>query len=153
YRRRLGNRMRIVIVEGTLGAALNLGATPQHAVIGRDGRAEYGGRLVNGHMEAALIAARGGPGGAAGNKLVGGGSPAGWKGRSVRAGGLAKSGGGVGTAASAGTAATAGAAAPVGNADGRSVAPASGLGVGSSAPEFSVTALDGTRVGNKGPVV
>jgi peroxiredoxin len=70
YRKRLGIKMPIVIDDGTLGAALNLRVTPQHVVIGRDGRVQYVGHLANEPLEAALIAARGATTGAAAGKLV-----------------------------------------------------------------------------------
>lgn len=65
YRKKLGIKMPIVIDDGTLGAALHLRVTPQHVVIGRDGRVQYVGHLVSGPLEAALLAARKAPGGAA----------------------------------------------------------------------------------------
>jgi len=68
YRQRLGIKMPIVIDDGTLGAALNLRVTPQHVVIGRDGRIVYVGHLANEQLEAALVAARGA---AAGGKVAG----------------------------------------------------------------------------------
>src|ERR1700736_2111157 len=61
YRKQLGIRMPIVIDDGTLGAALNLRVTPQHVVIGRDGRIQYVGHLANDRLEAALQAARSAP--------------------------------------------------------------------------------------------
>lgn len=62
YRKQLGIRMPIVIDDGTLGAALNLRVTPQHVVIGRDGRIQYVGHLANDRLDAALQAARSAPG-------------------------------------------------------------------------------------------
>src|SRR3954467_714487 len=70
YRKRRGIRMPIVIGDGTLGTALNLRVTPQHVVIGRDGRIVYVGHLANEQLEAALAAARGGT--PAGGKVAGG---------------------------------------------------------------------------------
>jgi peroxiredoxin len=61
YRKQLGIRMPIVIDDGTLGAALNLRVTPQHVVIGRDGRIQYVGHLANDRLEAAIQAARSSP--------------------------------------------------------------------------------------------
>ena len=61
YRKQLGIKMPIVIDDGTLGAALNLRVTPQHVVIGRDGRIQYVGHLANDRLEAALQAARSSP--------------------------------------------------------------------------------------------
>jgi len=124
YRKRLGIKMPIVIDDGTLGAALNLRVTPQHVVIGRDGRVEYVGHLANEQLEAALVAARGGSAGPAAAKLTTAGSRRGTVDPAL--------GGGAG---------------------GKSAATSSGLAVGDRAPEFSATALDGTRFGDKGPVV
>jgi len=81
YRQRLGIKMPIVIDDGTLGAALNLRVTPQHVVIGRDGRIVYVGHLANEQLEAALVAARGGT--AAGGKVAGRTSGGGAAGSSV----------------------------------------------------------------------
>jgi peroxiredoxin len=61
YRQQLGIRMPIVIDDGTLGAALNLRVTPQHVVIGRDGRIQYVGHLANDRLDAAIQAARSSP--------------------------------------------------------------------------------------------
>jgi peroxiredoxin len=61
YRKQLGIRMPIVIDDGTLGAALNLRVTPQHVVIGRDGRIQYVGHLANDRLDAAIQAARASP--------------------------------------------------------------------------------------------
>jgi peroxiredoxin len=61
YRKQLGIRMPIVIDDGTLGAALNLRVTPQHVVIGRDGRIQYVGHLANERLDAAIHAARSSP--------------------------------------------------------------------------------------------
>jgi len=125
YRKRLGIRMPIVIDDGTLGSALNLRVTPQHVVIGRDGRIQYVGHLVNEQLESALVAARKVPVGAGAGGVAGGGKVAG-------AGTAAGGGEGVGGAAPA---------------------DASAHGAGDPAPAFSVTALDGRQFGNKGPVV
>ncbi|HUO81055.1 MAG TPA: redoxin family protein [Steroidobacteraceae bacterium] len=54
YRRAQGLRMPIVLDDGRLGAALRLRVTPQHVVIGRDGRIAYVGHLVNAELEEAL---------------------------------------------------------------------------------------------------
>ena len=60
YQRRLGITMPIVFdQDGHLGAAFNLRVTPQHIVIGRDGRIQYLGHLADKHLDAALLAARG----------------------------------------------------------------------------------------------
>ena len=61
YRKQLGIKMPIVIDDGTLGAALDLRVTPQHVVIGRDGRIQYVGHLANERLDAALQAARSSP--------------------------------------------------------------------------------------------
>jgi peroxiredoxin len=57
YRQRLGITMPIVIDDGSLAAALGLRVTPQHIVIGRDGRILYVGHLADGRLDAALSAA------------------------------------------------------------------------------------------------
>jgi hypothetical protein len=41
-----------------LGAAFNLRVTPQHIVIGRNGRIQYVGHLADARLDAALVAAR-----------------------------------------------------------------------------------------------
>jgi thiol-disulfide isomerase/thioredoxin len=58
YRQELGITMPIVLDDGKLGAALNLRVTPQHIVIGRDGRILYVGHLADDHLDAAVLAAR-----------------------------------------------------------------------------------------------
>jgi len=58
--------MPVVIDDGRLAAALNLRVTPQHVVIGRDGRVRYVGHLVDAALEQALADARGAPAVAAG---------------------------------------------------------------------------------------
>lgn len=63
YRQRLGIHMPIVMDDGKLAAALNLRVTPQHVVIGRDGRILYVGHLEDERLHRALqaaIAERGG---------------------------------------------------------------------------------------------
>ena len=50
--------MPIVIDDGRLGAALNLQITPQHVVIGRDGRVRYVGHLADEALDRALVEAR-----------------------------------------------------------------------------------------------
>jgi peroxiredoxin len=65
YRRKLGIKMPIVIDDGSLGEAFNLRVTPQHVIIGRDGRIQYVGHLANERLDAALVAARTASGGAA----------------------------------------------------------------------------------------
>ena len=62
YRKRLGITMPIVMDDGRVGAALHLRVTPQHIVIGRDGRIEYVGHLADATLDAALVAARKAPG-------------------------------------------------------------------------------------------
>jgi thiol-disulfide isomerase/thioredoxin len=61
YRRRVGLKMPIVIDDGRLGAALRLRVTPQHVVIGRDGRIAYVGHLADAGLEDALARARRAP--------------------------------------------------------------------------------------------
>jgi thiol-disulfide isomerase/thioredoxin len=62
YRKKLGITMPIVLDDGRVGAALHLRVTPQHIVIGRDGRIEYVGHLADASLDAALVAARKAPG-------------------------------------------------------------------------------------------
>ncbi len=61
YRQRLGITMPIVLDDGRLAAAFHLRVTPQHIVIGRDGRIQYVGHLADAHLDAALSAARANP--------------------------------------------------------------------------------------------
>jgi len=62
YRREAGLKMPIVFdADGTLGAAFNLRVTPQHVVIGRDGRIAYVGHMADARLDAALQAARKAP--------------------------------------------------------------------------------------------
>lgn len=61
YRRRLGITMPIVFDDGRAGAAFNLRVTPQHIVIGRDGRIQYVGHLADARLDAALVQARAAP--------------------------------------------------------------------------------------------
>jgi peroxiredoxin len=64
----LGLKMPTVIDDGRLAAAFNLRVTPQHVVIGRDGRIAYVGHLADDKLDAALRAAQstaGSPGGRA----------------------------------------------------------------------------------------
>lgn len=58
YQRKLGITMPIVLDDGSLGAAFHLRVTPQHIVIGRDGRIQYIGHLADPRLDAALVAAR-----------------------------------------------------------------------------------------------
>ena len=58
YRRRTGIRMPIVLDDGRLAAAFRLRVTPQHIVIGRDGRIAYVGHLADARLDRALLAAR-----------------------------------------------------------------------------------------------
>ena len=58
YRERFGIRMPIVVDDGRAGAAFHLRVTPQHVVIGRDGRIAYMGHLADEKLEAALRSAR-----------------------------------------------------------------------------------------------
>jgi peroxiredoxin len=61
YRERLHITMPIVIDDGRLAAAFHLRVTPQHIVIGRDGRIAYVGHLADARLNAALEAARTAP--------------------------------------------------------------------------------------------
>lgn len=61
YRQKLGLKMPIVLDDGSLGGALNLRVTPQHVVIGRDGKILYIGHFVDDRLETALKAARAEP--------------------------------------------------------------------------------------------
>jgi peroxiredoxin len=65
YRSKLGIKMPIVIDDGKLAEAFNLRVTPQHVIIGRDGRIQYVGHLANDRLDAALVAARTSAGSAA----------------------------------------------------------------------------------------
>jgi thiol-disulfide isomerase/thioredoxin len=58
FRRKVGIRMPLVIDDGALGTAFNLRVTPEHVVIGRDGRIQYVGHLADERLESALAAAR-----------------------------------------------------------------------------------------------
>jgi len=60
-----GLRMPIVIDDGRLAAELNLRVTPQHIVIGRDGRILYVGHLADERLHEAMKAALAEPAGAA----------------------------------------------------------------------------------------
>lgn len=54
YRAQHGLRMPIVIDDGSLAASLNLRVTPQHIVIGRDGRIQHIGHLHDKELEKVL---------------------------------------------------------------------------------------------------
>lgn len=59
YRTQLGITMPIVLDEtGRIGAAFNLRVTPQHIVIGRDGRIQYIGHHADSRLDSALAAAK-----------------------------------------------------------------------------------------------
>src|SRR5712675_2110623 len=58
YRRKMGLKMPIVVDDGRFAAALHLRVTPQHIVIGRDGRIQYVGHLADARLDAAVHAAR-----------------------------------------------------------------------------------------------
>jgi peroxiredoxin len=58
YRQKLGLTMPIVVDDGLAAAAFHLRVTPQHIVIGRDGRIEYVGHLADARLDAALRDAR-----------------------------------------------------------------------------------------------
>jgi len=53
-RARYGLRMPVVIDDGSLGRALDLRVTPQHVVIGADGRIKHVGHLHDARLEKAL---------------------------------------------------------------------------------------------------
>ncbi|MBS0396538.1 MAG: redoxin domain-containing protein [Proteobacteria bacterium] len=57
FRRAVGLQMPVVRDDGTAAAALHLRVTPQHVVIGRDGRILYVGHQADARLEAALSAA------------------------------------------------------------------------------------------------
>lgn len=78
----LGMTMPIVFdQDGRLGAAFHLRVTPQHIIIGRDGRIQYVGHLADERLNAALVAARS-PGGHGGHGGDGGrASPSGTRGQ------------------------------------------------------------------------
>ena len=61
YRREMHLTVPIVLDDGRLGEAFNLRVTPQHIVIGRDGRILYVGHLADEQLAAALQAARAAP--------------------------------------------------------------------------------------------
>jgi peroxiredoxin len=65
YQRKLGITMPIVLDDGRAGAAFHLRVTPQHIVIGRDGRILYVGHLADARLDEALVAARAAPANAA----------------------------------------------------------------------------------------
>ena len=54
YRREHGLKMPVVIDDGTLAGPLNLRVTPQHVVIGRDGRVLYVGHLEDEQLQRAF---------------------------------------------------------------------------------------------------
>ena len=58
YRRELGLTMPIVRDDGRLAAAFKLRVTPQHIIIGRDGRIVYVGHLADARVDEALRIAR-----------------------------------------------------------------------------------------------
>ncbi|WP_267225182.1 TlpA family protein disulfide reductase [Dyella silvae] len=58
YRQAVGLSMPIVFDDGTLDEAFHLRVTPQHVVIGRDGRILYVGHEANDKLDAALAQAR-----------------------------------------------------------------------------------------------
>src|SRR5271169_4446330 len=59
YQKQLGITMPIVFDgDAALAAAFNVRVTPQHIVIGRDGRIQYVGHLADERLDAALITAR-----------------------------------------------------------------------------------------------
>lgn len=76
YRQKLGITMPIVLDDGHAGAAFNLRVTPQHIVIGRDGRIQYVGHLADARLDAALVAARAAPVASAADAAAGPSNPA-----------------------------------------------------------------------------
>jgi len=54
YSKQMGLRMPIVMDDGSLGALFNLRVTPQHVLIGRDGRITYVGHLADQQLDVAL---------------------------------------------------------------------------------------------------
>ena len=58
YRSEMGLKMPIVFDDGSIGEAFHLRVTPQHVVIGRDGRILHIGHEANAKLDAALLAAR-----------------------------------------------------------------------------------------------
>lgn len=58
FRHDFGIHMPIVRDDGSLASAFNLRVTPQHIVIGRDGRIQYVGHLADQRVDAALLKAR-----------------------------------------------------------------------------------------------
>jgi len=67
FRKQHGITMPIVFDgDGQLAAAFNLRVTPQHIVIGRNGRIQYVGHLADERLDAALTAARTSPNGQGG---------------------------------------------------------------------------------------
>jgi thiol-disulfide isomerase/thioredoxin len=58
YRKKLAISMPVVFDDGSLGIAFHVRVTPTHVIIGRDGRIEYVGHLVDQALDAALVAAR-----------------------------------------------------------------------------------------------
>jgi len=67
FQHKTGVTMPVVFDEdGHIAAAFNLRVTPQHVVIGRNGRIQYVGHLADARLDAALIAARTASAGASG---------------------------------------------------------------------------------------
>jgi peroxiredoxin len=58
YRQKLNLTVPMAVDDGRLAKALNLRVTPQHVVIGRDGRILYVGHLADARLDAALKQAR-----------------------------------------------------------------------------------------------
>jgi peroxiredoxin len=59
YQERLGITMPVVFDDdGHLGGAFNVRVTPQHIIIGRDGRIQYIGHLADARLDSALVTAR-----------------------------------------------------------------------------------------------
>lgn len=58
FQKKHGITMPMVIDDGQLSEAFNLRVTPQHVIIGRDGRIQYVGHFTDERLEHALVAAR-----------------------------------------------------------------------------------------------
>ena len=61
YREELGIHMPIVVDDGMLAGAFNLRITPQHVVIGKDGRIRHIGNLADAELDAVLARERAAP--------------------------------------------------------------------------------------------
>jgi peroxiredoxin len=61
FRQQYGITMPVVVDDGRLAQAFHLRVTPQHIVIGRDGRIQYVGHLADAQLDTALNVARNTP--------------------------------------------------------------------------------------------